>query len=1134
MPLTVFPSINLTAIAESPNPQALTVTRATPALRTDRFGRLRAAVAGVLRHQYDRTSGEHKGWLIEGAATNLMTNSERFEVSPWAKNIGVYIIPAAAIAPDGTLTAIKLAETTAASMEHTLNWTQTVSNVTQTVSVYAKPAGRSLLALGFGNWAGASALAWFNLSTGTVSGQSTANADYGVPTTRIEAAGDGWYRCSVTVTKGSVNTTNTAIFLPASVSGSVSYTGDGTSGLYLWGAQLETGSSLATYVPSLPSFTSRASTASYFDSKGLLKYAAVNEARSQYLPSNLTLAPKLLAENAATNLLQYSEQLDNAYWTPTRATVSNTGVAAPDGTATGEKLVEDTTATSTHWTTRVVTITGGTNYACSVFAKKAERSRLVLTTNDGYTSLDAVFNLDTGVVDFASSTLTTILTPCSNGWYRCSVIRATNAAATFITVLFALDSGTSGGASTTYTGNGTSGLYLWGAQLEASALTSYVPNRPVFNGRSSVGSYLGSNGLVQYAAANVARNDHNPLDLTLPPLGLLEAAASNVIGYSEEFDNAAWLKNNAYLTSNVLLAPDGTLTATKLSENTTTSVEHYTEQYATTVAASTYTQSVWVKAGERSRLRFATYSRPTTSITAQVTFNLSDGTFSAPSVGGSATQSYSATQYPNGWWRIRQTATLPGTDTSRQFRVGLVGPDGSSTSYTGDGASGLYLWGAQLELGSSVTSYIPAFPSLTSRSSTATYLGADGYLKTAAANTARLAYTPTNLTLAPKPLFEHVATNLLTYSQRFDDATWTKTDASLTANVSVAPDGTVTGARLSAALSGGSNTCYLGKVTSVSASTIYTASVYLKAGTSPTTLLDFFTVSPYTEVTGLVTWGLVPTLTVGTASGGVSLGSTLLAVGNGWYRASLTLATATATQVALRVYVRSQGTANLSGEDVYVWGAQLEANPSGTSGPSSYIATTTASVTRAADTVSMAASTARAADTSTSGSVTRAADVTSSAATTKALDLVTVDALPTWYNPDQMTAVVQFTANTAGTTAIYSFNDGTQNNRILLRATDGALSFFVLVGGVTQAQLSLGTLTHGATYKVAAAWASNDFAASLNGATAVTDAAGSLPPITQLQLGLEMVSNPLNSTIKQFTGFPRRIDNATLKELSTL
>jgi hypothetical protein len=178
----------------------------------------------------------------------------------------------------------------------------------------------------------------------------------------------------------------------------------------------------------------------------------------------------------------------------------------------------------------------------------------------------------------------------------------------------------------------------------------------------------------------------------------------------------------------------------------------------------------------------------------------------------------------------------------------------------------------------------------------------------------------------------NVNRNLLTSSEAFDNAVWGKDNCTVMPNNILAPDGTLTADTMMSTITGGNNTAFLNQTpTGFPNNTVYTFSVYLKRGTSPTSLVDFYVTSPYTEVTALVTWGTTPSVTYG--FGGAATATTLLAsqftnVGNDWYRVALTMSTGTGTAFVCRVYVRGQGTTNIAGETVSVWGAQLEGGTS--------------------------------------------------------------------------------------------------------------------------------------------------------------------------------------------------------------
>lgn len=192
--------------------------------------------------------------------------------------------------------------------------------------------------------------------------------------------------------------------------------------------------------------------------------------------------------------------------------------------------------------------------------------------------------------------------------------------------------------------------------------------------------------------------------------------------------------------------------------------------------------------------------------------------------------------------------------------------------------------------------------------------------------------------------------NLILYSQDFDNGAWFKDNCTATANSTRAPDGTVTADTLVSTLTGGNNNVFVNEAfSSLPTNTPYTYSIYVKKGTSPTTLIDFYVSSPYTEVNALITWPTTGSATPsivygfgGAATAATLLSSSFTAVNEEWWRVTMTMSTGSGTALNCRVYIRGQGTNNVSGETVYVWGAQLE--KSGTA--SRYITTAGSAITR--------------------------------------------------------------------------------------------------------------------------------------------------------------------------------------------
>jgi hypothetical protein len=198
------------------------------------------------------------------------------------------------------------------------------------------------------------------------------------------------------------------------------------------------------------------------------------------LSPTATMRVRVTGEASVTNLFSYSEQPANAVWAKTATTVTGSAGPAPDGSTNASYLKEDTTASSAHEIrTPNVTLAANTAYTMSVFAKGDTRRYLRVGFSSVFSSTAfsayIVFDLQTGTI--ANSAGTGVSGSCTTrpewgGFYRCSVMFTATKAATGTNYIGLQNAS----ATSTYTGDGVSGLYIWGAQLEASATaTSYYP-----------------------------------------------------------------------------------------------------------------------------------------------------------------------------------------------------------------------------------------------------------------------------------------------------------------------------------------------------------------------------------------------------------------------------------------------------------------------------------------------------------------------------------------------------------------------------------------------------------------------------------------------------------------------------------
>lgn len=221
--------------------------------------------------------------------------------------------------------------------------------------------------------------------------------------------------------------------------------------------------------------------------------------------------------------------------------------------------------------------------------------------------------------------------------------------------------------------------------------------------RASAATRTNSKGLIETVASGAPRIDYDPVTMACKGL-LIEEARTNLLTYSEQFDNAAWTKFRASVTANATTAPDGTTTADKLVEDNTANNTHYLQQSSSATNGATYTVSAHAKAAERTQCKLVLYGA---SEVYGAVFDLSAGTLAAQS----GTGSYTIYNVGNGWYRVTITAVCNATTCYGLYYTAT----GGTATYTGDGTSGLYIWGAQLEAGAFPTSYIPTVASQVTR-----------------------------------------------------------------------------------------------------------------------------------------------------------------------------------------------------------------------------------------------------------------------------------------------------------------------------------------------------------------------------------------------------------------------------------
>ena len=202
---------------------------------------------------------------------------------------------------------------------------------------------------------------------------------------------------------------------------------------------------------------------------------------------------------------------------------------------------------------------------------------------------------------------------------------------------------------------------------------------------------------------------------------LADVPSQNLFTYSQDITTWSKLRATVSGTTSVTTAPDGTYTAQKLVEDTTTGVTHFFAKTPTiSGTGSIYTVSMYAKAAERTWFAIQIAGEDPNYMTAY--FDLTNGLLGSVATGITATMSNSG----NGWYRCSITRLKQGTASSTIGGAFCISTSNLGFSYNGDGTSGIYLWGAQLELGSVATTYIPTTSAVASRVPTWTDLSRGG------------------------------------------------------------------------------------------------------------------------------------------------------------------------------------------------------------------------------------------------------------------------------------------------------------------------------------------------------------------------------------------------------------------------
>lgn len=304
-------------------------------------------------------------------------------------------------------------------------------------------------------------------------------------------------------------------------------------------------------------------------------------------------------------------------------------------------------------------------------------------------------------------------------------------------------------------------------------------------------------------------------------------------------------------------------------------------------------------------------------------------------------------------------------------------------------------------------------------------------------------------------LIEEQRTNIYLNSSSFEAVSWTKNNASISANTLNAPDGT---------LSADTLTCN----TNVVGSSYVRQYVVLANGITHT---QSFFVKPKTSSIVQVAeaaytgWQCTYDLATNTITPAGSVSGTITEYSDGWYRITFTYPYTTG---------QTDSYLNINCLDCYIWGGQLEAGTFATS----YIPTASTAVTRNAD-----------------------------------IATITGTNFSNWWKATQGGVTANFRPSTvSGTRPIIQYDDNTANEIIALRGNTTNPELYIVDDGTPQAQIDAGTIAANTSYALTGWWATNDCKAKLGSGAIVTDTTATIPIVTQARIGSDG-TNYLNGTI---------------------
>ena len=402
------------------------------------------------------------------------------------------------------------------------------------------------------------------------------------------------------------------------------------------------------------------------------------------------------------NLVKYSEQFDNAAWQQTEVVVSANTTTAPDGTLTAD-LINGDGSNFKFRTISSVSVSAGA-VTVSVFLKYADHRYVTIGSGTAFwgTLIGSTFDLLNGTVSDAGTATASSMVDVGNGWFKAAITLTTTANPyIFIkgTSTGTFSAGTTSAATTT-------GFYIWGAHLYRSDLGGMANNPAQPTGLET---YVPTSGSAVYLP-RVGHHIYNGSAWVNEGVLHESEARTNIVNYSSDFSSYTKLLVNTSVPTGIT-SPDGTENSTQIVTTSGSGVRRIYDITPNGDSSLSWCLSLFVKHKDdiNIKLWLNGATQPNSEVIAYFAISASGVSLTSTETGStSSTAEAGVENVGNGWYRVYVKTAQLHTNSSAKPTLFM----NLETSISG---AGLYMYGLQIEQGSTPSSYIPTSGSTVTR-----------------------------------------------------------------------------------------------------------------------------------------------------------------------------------------------------------------------------------------------------------------------------------------------------------------------------------------------------------------------------------------------------------------------------------